>query len=117
MADELGGLAKEMEKARKMHKETGARYERLLQDADLAMEKAKARFDTTVEELERILILKEGGSLKDATMQNGTGGSGAGGSGGDSKKKFGKLGGGLFKNKNPVQVRFGCRTSPVGARD
>ena len=71
---------------------------------------AKSRFDTTVEELERILILKEGGSLKDATMQNGAGGSSSGGSGSDGKKKFGKLGGGLFKNKNPVQVRrFSCQ--------
>lgn len=131
MGDELAGLGKEMEKARKQHKETGSRYEKLLQDADLAMEKvrgparlspalssaradppaaprpnfqAKSRFDTTVEELERILILKEGGSLKDATMQNGAPGS----NGAESKKKFGKLGkgaGGLFKNKNPVQVR------------
>lgn len=41
MADELAALAKEMEKTRKTHKDTGLRYERLLQDADLAMEKVR----------------------------------------------------------------------------
>jgi hypothetical protein len=42
MADELSTLAKEMEKTRKAHKDTGMRYERLLQDADLAMEKVRS---------------------------------------------------------------------------
>ncbi|KAL7414594.1 GTPase activating protein [Mrakia frigida] len=104
MGEELSHLAKEMEKTRKQHKDTGTRFERNLQDADLTMEKAKARFDTTVEELERILILKEGGNLKDAGMHNSPGGHGPEG----NRKKLGKAigkGAGLFKGKNPAQMQ------------
>ncbi len=48
------------------HKETGLRFERQVQESELLMEKAKARFDATAEELERILIAKEGENAKDA---------------------------------------------------
>lgn len=130
------------------HKETGSRYERLLQDADSTMEKvrpspwnpkallagsrsslfladpsdtprppdparaqAKGRFDTTVEELERILILKEGGSLKDSGMQLSPGGSANGSSdsgGGGGRKKLGKAigkGAGLTRKGEDEQMQ------------
>ncbi|CED84616.1 Chimaerin and related Rho GTPase activating proteins [Phaffia rhodozyma] len=106
MGEELVSLGKEIEKARKQHKETGSRYERQLQDADLAMEKAKTRFDVNVEELERILILKEGGTMKDAGMHNA---SNSNGHSSEGRKKLGKAmigkGAGLFKGKNPAQMQ------------
>jgi hypothetical protein len=49
------------------HKETGTRYEKNVQEAEFLMEKAKQRFDNTAEELERILVTKEGESIKDAS--------------------------------------------------
>lgn len=64
-SEELLTLAKEGERLRKIHKETGARYERNVQDSDMVLDKAKSRFDSTAEELERILIAKEGESVKD----------------------------------------------------
>jgi hypothetical protein len=41
MSEELTVLAKEMEKTRKQHKDTGTRFERNLQEADLTMEKVR----------------------------------------------------------------------------
>ena len=52
---------------RLQHKEAGTRYEKNVQEAEFLMEKAKQRFDNTAEELERILVTKEGESLKDAS--------------------------------------------------
>lgn len=51
----------------RQHKDSGSRYEKSVQDAEFAMEKAKSRFDSTAEELERILVTKEGESIKDAS--------------------------------------------------
>ena len=87
MSEELTNLAKEGERLRKLvrfspavdayayvaylsifqHKEAGTRYEKNVQEAEFLMEKAKQRFDNTAEELERILVTKEGESLKDAS--------------------------------------------------
>lgn len=78
------------------------RYERSLQDAEAAREKSKQRFDLTAEELERVLVAKEGESMKDTAMQNRS----PGGVGG--KRALGKAvakGGMLLKGKNPGNVR------------
>lgn len=78
------------------------RYERTLQESELATEKSKARLDITSEELERLLLQKEGESLKDNALQ----GRSAGGAGG--KRAIGKAvakGGLLLKGKNPGNVR------------
>ncbi|KAJ9124346.1 hypothetical protein QFC22_001146 [Naganishia vaughanmartiniae] len=99
MSDELINLAKEGERLRKVHKESGSRYEKSVQDAELAMEKAKSRFDSTAEELERILVTKEGESIKDA---NGITGSGKEPKRGGIGKAMSK---GLFKAKNPAQIQ------------
>ncbi|RXK35170.1 GTPase activating protein [Tremella mesenterica] len=70
MAEELFMIAREGERLRKLHRETGMRYQTLLQDSEMAMEKAKVRFDTTAEELERVLVAKEGESIKDSGMRS-----------------------------------------------
>lgn len=80
------------------------RYERTLQESELITEKAKARFDLTAEELERVLVQKEGESVRETAMQaqNRAGGGGAGG-----KRVIGKVaqkGGLLLKGKNPISV-------------
>ena len=63
------------------------------------MEKSKTRFDLTAEELERVLVAKEGESMKDTAMRSpGTGGG---------KRALGKAvqkGGLLLKGKNPQNV-------------
>ncbi|WVR08891.1 hypothetical protein IAU60_005950 [Kwoniella sp. DSM 27419] len=111
MSDELLSLAREGEKMRKIHKDNGARYQGILQESEQVMDKAKNRFDATAEELERLLVAKEGESFKDAGMRssastssanNGAGGSHAGSSHGGGKRALGKAmtkGGLLFKGK------------------
>ncbi len=62
------------------------------------MEKAKARFDLTAEELERLLVQKEGENMKETAMQARSPGGVAG------KELWGKAvakGGLLLKGKNP----------------
>ncbi|QRW17295.1 Rho-GTPase-activating protein [Rhizoctonia solani] len=100
MSDELASLAKEVERNRKNAKDLGARYERALQDAETAMEKAKARVSAVTEELERVLVAKEGETMRDAGLRGadgrviGTGGAGKGALG-----KAVAKGGALLKGK------------------
>lgn len=82
-------------------KELATRYERSLQDAVTVVDKSKSRFDMTAEELERVLVQKEGESMKDTAMQARS----PGGVGG--KRALGKAvakGGMLLKGKNPGNV-------------
>lgn len=121
MSDELATLAKEVDKNRKqvrlIHyyspvvilkyhllsvqtKDLASRYERALQESEGITDKSKTRLDMTSEELERVLLAKEGESFKDNTVQ--TRPSGAGG-----KRVIGKAvakGGLLLKGKNPGNV-------------
>ncbi|PWY98116.1 RhoGAP-domain-containing protein [Testicularia cyperi] len=99
MSDELNNLAKEVDKSRKQAKETGTRLEKNLQEAEAGVEKARGRFDTAAEDLERLLLLKSGESTKSGEIQSGSGGGG--------KRTLGKAigkSGLLFKNKNPQQI-------------
>lgn len=72
------------------------------------MDKAKGRFDQTAEELERILVAKEGESFRDAGMRSANAASAAAGNGvsqSSGKKGIGKaMTKGLFKGKNPAQM-------------
>lgn len=86
-------------------KELATRYERALQESEVATEKSKNRLDMTTEELERVLLQKEGESFKDNPVQAR---SAAGG-----KRAIGKAvakGGLLLKGKNPGNV---CRSLPA----
>jgi len=100
MSDELNNLAKEVEKNRKQTKDLSSRYEKSLTDAEAATEKAKARLISTHEELERILLAKEGESLKDSGHHPRNGNMGG-------KRAIGKAvakGGMFLKGKNPASV-------------
>lgn len=119
MSDELAVLAKEVDKNRKqvcfasnLHichvsvsmqtKELSTRYERALQESEAATEKSKNRLDMSSEELERLLLQKEGESLKDNAVQQRPTGAATGG-----KRAIGKAvakGGLLLKGKNPGNV-------------
>ncbi|KAL7421093.1 hypothetical protein Q5752_003977 [Cryptotrichosporon argae] len=110
MSDELLGLAREGEKLRKTHKENGTRYQVILQESEMVMDKAKARFDSTAEELERVLVAKEGESFKDSGMRSSASGSSSTASTtstvpGPNKRGIGKAAKGLFKGKNPAQMQ------------
>ncbi|ESK94826.1 gtpase activating protein [Moniliophthora roreri MCA 2997] len=103
MSEELANIAKEVDKNRKSTKELATRYERTLQEAEGITEKSRNRLDTTSEELERVLLQKEGESLKDNSVQARAGGAGAGG-----KRVIGKAvakGGLLLKGKNPGNIQ------------
>ncbi|KAI0272746.1 GTPase activating protein [Gloeopeniophorella convolvens] len=100
MSEELGNLAKEVDKNRKATKDLATRYERNLQDSEVTTEKSKTRLDTTMEELDRILLQKEGEPAKDSVIQ---GRAPAGG-----KRAIGKAvakGGLLLKGKNPGNIQ------------
>lgn len=60
MAEHLTELSRETERQRKNGKEVGQRLDKVLNDAELGMDKAKTRFDSSVEELERCLMSKAG---------------------------------------------------------
>jgi hypothetical protein len=80
-------------------KELASRYERNLQDSEMTTEKCKARLDTTMEELGRILLQKEGEPTKDSVIQARPQAGG--------KRAIGKAvakGGLLLKGKNPGNV-------------
>ncbi|CAD6892582.1 unnamed protein product [Tilletia laevis] len=120
ISDELNTLAKEVDKSRKTARETGLRLERSLQEAETGVDKARSRFDSTAEELERLLLMKSGESTKIGELHHNSAtsdrsGSGSGGSGGGgssaaqvSKRTLGKAigkGGLLFsQKKNPQQI-------------
>lgn len=89
-------------------KDLATRYERALQESEGTTEKSKNRLDVTSEELERLLLQKEGESFKDNAVQPRAGGAGG-------KRAIGKAvakGGLLLKGRNPGNVRL-----PVGSRD
>ncbi|KAG6855782.1 hypothetical protein H0H87_010880 [Tephrocybe sp. NHM501043] len=101
MSEELSNLTKEVDKNRKQTKDLATRYERALQESESATEKCKNRLDITSEELERVLLQKEGESLKDNVVQGRPGGTGG-------KRAIGKAvakGGLLLKGKNPGNIQ------------
>ncbi|KAG6841450.1 hypothetical protein C0991_010875 [Blastosporella zonata] len=101
MSEELSNLTKEVDKNRKQTKELATRYERALQESESTTEKCKNRLDITSEELERLLLQKEGESLKDNVVQGRPGGAGG-------KRAIGKAvakGGLLLKGKNPGNIQ------------
>lgn len=74
-----------------------------MQEAESLTEKSKSRVDSTAEELERLLIQKEGESVRDTGMQGRSPGGVSG------KRVIGKAvakGGLLLKGKNPGNVCF-----------
>ncbi|KAH9971731.1 GTPase activating protein [Lactifluus volemus] len=100
MSEELATLAKEVDKNRKATKDLATRYERNLQDSEVTTEKGKARLDATMEELDRILLQKEGEPAKDSVIQTRTQAGG--------KRAIGKAvakGGLLLKGKNPGNIQ------------
>ncbi|KIK60508.1 hypothetical protein GYMLUDRAFT_167927 [Collybiopsis luxurians FD-317 M1] len=101
MSEELANIAKEVDKNRKSTKELATRYERALQESEAYTEKCKNRLDATTEELERLLLQKEGESTKDNTVQVRAGTTGG-------KRALGKAvakGGLLLKGKNPGNIQ------------
>ena len=85
-------------------KELASRYERALQESEGVTEKCKSRLEISSEELERLLLQKEGESVKDNLVQQRV--TGVGG-----KRAIGKAvakGGMLLKGKNPGNVGAGC---------
>ncbi|PLW26351.1 hypothetical protein PCASD_20715 [Puccinia coronata f. sp. avenae] len=77
IADELSNLGKEVERVRKTNKDVGWRLEKNLAESEGLTEKAKAKFDVTVDELERVLMSRQadnpvgsGGSNNTTTSSN-----------------------------------------------
>ncbi|SGZ20426.1 BQ5605_C021g09275 [Microbotryum silenes-dioicae] len=101
MSDELALLGKEVDKNRKSSKELGTRLERGLAEQESLVDKARGRFDSAAEELERLLLLKQGESLKDNVVPHA---STAPTSTSSNKRTFGKAMSKLKGPKNAAQV-------------
>jgi len=81
-------------------KELHARYERALQESEGNTEEIKNQLDFASEELERVLLQKEGDSTKDTGVRSAAGGI-------SGKRALGKAvvkGGLLLKGRNPENV-------------
>ncbi|CAM0137943.1 unnamed protein product [Umbelopsis sp. WA50703] len=63
VADDLQLLYKDTEKSRKQAKEQGLRYERQVTDADMALEKAKQKYELHSEQWEQSILLKNNDPL------------------------------------------------------
>ncbi|CCM04184.1 uncharacterized protein FIBRA_06346 [Fibroporia radiculosa] len=102
MCEDLNVLIKEVDKNRKVSKDMSNKYEKSLNDSTTYKEKCKAKFDATAEELERLLMQKEGEPYRDTPVQ----GRSPGGVGG--KRAIGKAvakGGMLLKGRNPGNLQ------------
>ncbi|KAL1733329.1 Rho GTPase activation protein [Schizophyllum commune] len=100
-SEDLLNLAKEVDKSRKQTKDLATRYERALQESESITEKSKNRLDATSEELERLLLQKEGESFKDNPVQARSANTGG-------KRVIGKAvakGGLLLKGRNPGNIQ------------
>ncbi|KAF8343505.1 Rho GTPase activation protein [Amanita rubescens] len=100
MSEELSILAKEVEKNRKQSKDLASRYERALQESEVLTEKSRGRLEITSEELERLLLQKEGESLKDNMAQPRSTGTGG-------KRVIGKAvaRGAVLLRRNPANIQ------------
>ncbi|GAA6023927.1 hypothetical protein JCM10207_009279 [Rhodosporidiobolus poonsookiae] len=101
MSDELGVLSKEVDKTRKATKDLGGRLEKGLQEQELLVDKARGRFDSAAEELERLLLLKQGETVTPSSLPHSSASSTTNASKGRS---FGKAMSKLKGPKNPAQV-------------
>lgn len=97
ISDDIAMLVRDAEQARRQHRDLGFRYEKTLLDAEANVDKARSRFDLAAEELERVMLVKQGDSARAADMSLGALGN---------KRTLGMpfAKGGLFKNKNPQQI-------------
>ncbi|KAG0144514.1 hypothetical protein CROQUDRAFT_79919, partial [Cronartium quercuum f. sp. fusiforme G11] len=70
IGDELSNVSKEVEKIRKSNKDVGFRLEKSVNESEVLVEKAKIRFELAVEELERMLLVKNGEQSTSSTLSN-----------------------------------------------
>ena len=99
ISDDLSVLARDAERARRENREMGSRLERNVLDCESSVERARGRFDIAAEDLERVMLVKNGDPGRAADMSIGT----AAGRQGLLGKSFSR-GGLLFKNKSPQQI-------------
>ncbi|WFD29036.1 Rho GTPase-activating protein [Malassezia sp. CBS 17886] len=98
VSDDLAVLVRDAERSRRQHREMGLRLERNLNDAEQNVERARARFDLAAEDLERVLLVKQGDTARAADMSLGNAAN---------KRTMGmpfSRGAGLFKSKNAQQI-------------
>ncbi|KZV59915.1 RhoGAP-domain-containing protein [Peniophora sp. CONT] len=98
MADDLGKLSAETERARQTHKDAAESAEADLRASEQSTEKAKLRLDGSADELERLLLAKEGESAKDGVQIRPPG------AGGTGKRALGKATA-LLKGRGPAAIQ------------
>ncbi|GAA5884654.1 hypothetical protein JCM3774_002549 [Rhodotorula dairenensis] len=102
MSDELTMLGKEVDKNRKAAKELASKLEKGLQEQDALVDRARMRFDAAAEDLERLLVLKQGETVTPSSVPH-AGSSTAAGGVASKGRSFGKAMSKLKGPKNAAQ--------------
>lgn len=98
ISDDLAIVARDAERSRREHVDMGTRLERNLTDAEGGVERARGRFELAAEDLERVMLVKQGETSRAMDMSIGASASRQGLFGKSLQRS------GLFKNKNPQQM-------------
>jgi Rho GTPase-activating protein RGD1 len=102
MAEHLAELAREADRSRKAGKEEGIRLEKALQDCESNSDKARQKFDSAAEDLERVLLSKAGETSAAANLSTTTLSSASALS---RPRTFGKAMSKFKAAKNPAQLQ------------
>ena len=97
ISDDISMLVRDAEQNRRQTRDVGFRLEKSLLDAENSVERARSRFDSAAEDLERVMLFKQGDVSRASDTSIGTS---------SSKRTLGMpfAKGGLFKTKNPQQM-------------
>ncbi|POY73436.1 hypothetical protein BMF94_3774 [Rhodotorula taiwanensis] len=101
MSDELAVLNKEVDKNRKVAKELAAKLEKGLQEQEQLVDRARVRFDAAAEDLERLLVLKQGEMITPSSVPHAGSSSAPGAT--SKGRTFGKAMSKLKGPKNAAQ--------------
>lgn len=101
MSDELTALGKEVDKNRKAAKELASKLEKGLQEQEALVDRARVRFDSAAEDLERLLVLKQGEMVTPSSVPHAGSSHAAGAS--SKGRSFGKAMSKLKGPKNAAQ--------------
>lgn len=101
MSDELTALGKEVDKNRKSAKELASKLEKGLQEQEALVDRARVRFDSAAEDLERLLVLKQGEMVTPSSVPHAGSAHAAGAS--SKGRSFGKAMSKLKGPKNAAQ--------------
>jgi hypothetical protein len=104
MSEQLAELAREADRNRKVGKEQGSRLEKGLQDCEGNSDRARQRFESAAEDLERVLLSKAGEASTVANLPTTTSLPTSVAQSSSKPRTFGKAMSKFKTSKNPAQL-------------